>query len=285
MQAMHELRHAAAGLVAGAALALAASAVLAVVLGLVEGTAYAGVAALLWGTARRVRPRRRLSSRAALRVDHTQSGDAPKVAVTGHEPEAVRKCGRGDPQVVRTRNLAPPLQRRPDVGMDTGDRFGYRHRFKSREQVLDESAPSRSRRATRPRDAVQQFARGHHADSPLVVADERVESGGIARTFPVDQEVRVDQDGQGAPSGSPTDRRRARMSSTKVSSTGGADARSSRNRSAESRRARGGAMTATWAPARVTSISSPAATRFSTSENFRATSVALIRVIGTQPIG
>jgi hypothetical protein len=58
---MHALRHAAAGLVAAAALALAAAAVLAVVLGgfVVEGTLYAGFAAVLWWTARRVRPRRR----------------------------------------------------------------------------------------------------------------------------------------------------------------------------------------------------------------------------------
>jgi hypothetical protein len=58
---MHALRHAAAGLVATAAFALAASAVLAVAIGgfLLEGALYAGVAAVLWWTARRVRPRRR----------------------------------------------------------------------------------------------------------------------------------------------------------------------------------------------------------------------------------
>jgi hypothetical protein len=58
---MHTLRRAAAGLVAIVALALAASAVLAVALGgfVVEGALYAGFAALLWLTARRVKPRRR----------------------------------------------------------------------------------------------------------------------------------------------------------------------------------------------------------------------------------
>jgi len=58
---MDALRHAAAGLVAAAAVALAASAVLAAAFGgfVVQGTLYAGVAALLWWTARRVRPRRR----------------------------------------------------------------------------------------------------------------------------------------------------------------------------------------------------------------------------------
>ena len=61
MQAMHTLRQAAAGLVATAAVALAASAVLAVAIGgfVLEGTLYAAFAALLWLTARRVRPRRR----------------------------------------------------------------------------------------------------------------------------------------------------------------------------------------------------------------------------------
>jgi len=58
---MHILRQAAAGLVATAAVALAASAVLAVVIGgfVVEGMLYAAFAALLWLTPRRVRPRRR----------------------------------------------------------------------------------------------------------------------------------------------------------------------------------------------------------------------------------
>jgi hypothetical protein len=58
---MHTLRHAAAGLVATTAVALAASAVLAVAIGgyVVEGTLYAGFAALPLWTARRVRPHRR----------------------------------------------------------------------------------------------------------------------------------------------------------------------------------------------------------------------------------
>ena len=58
---MNALRHAAAGIVAVAAVALAASAVLAVALGglVLIGSVYAGVAALLWWMARRVRPHRR----------------------------------------------------------------------------------------------------------------------------------------------------------------------------------------------------------------------------------
>ena len=58
---MHALRHAAAGLAAAVAVALAASAVLAVAIGgfVLEGTLYAAFALGLWWTARRVRPRRR----------------------------------------------------------------------------------------------------------------------------------------------------------------------------------------------------------------------------------
>jgi hypothetical protein len=61
MQAMHALRHAAAGLVAAVAVALAASAVLAVAIGgfVLEGMLYAAFAVLLGLTARRVRPPRR----------------------------------------------------------------------------------------------------------------------------------------------------------------------------------------------------------------------------------
>jgi len=58
---MRTLRHAAAGLVATAAVALAASAVLAVAIGgfVLEGMLYGAFALLLWLTARRVRPHRR----------------------------------------------------------------------------------------------------------------------------------------------------------------------------------------------------------------------------------
>jgi hypothetical protein len=58
---MNVLRHAAAGIVAVAAVALGASAVLAVVLGglVVIGSVYAVFAVVLWWTSRRVRPQRR----------------------------------------------------------------------------------------------------------------------------------------------------------------------------------------------------------------------------------
>ena len=67
----------------------------------------------------------------------------------------------------------------------------------------------------------------------------------------------------------------ARRSTAKSSSIDGAAASNSRNRLASISRTRGGEITATGAPARVTSISSPAATRLRTSEKRRATSVAL----------
>lgn len=126
--------------------------------------------------------------------------------------------------------------------------------------------------------AVQQLADGDDADRVLLVRDERFELPRTGLPLPIDQQVGVDQDGQGA-SGAPTESRIARASATKSSSTGGAEASSSRNLSAERSRALGGEMTATGAPARVTSISSPAATRFRTSEKRRATSVALNRVM------
>ena len=125
-------------------------------------------------------------------------------------------------------------------------------------------------------DAVQQLADGDDADRTILWANEQLERRCRLLPLPVDQEVGVDQDGQELSVG-PTDFRIARRSSANSSSTGGAEASSSRNRAAESSRTLGGASTATGAPARVTSISSPAATRFSTSEKRRATSVALRR--------
>ena len=68
------------------------------------------------------------------------------------------------------------------------------------------------------------------------------------------------------------------MSSANSASGAGADAINSRNRSAEISRDFGGEITATAAPLRVTSISSPFATRLSSSEKLRAASVAVILV-------
>src|SRR5439155_25576499 len=84
-------------------------------------------------------------------------------------------------------------------------------------------------------------------------------------------------DGQGL-SGGPTSARISRRSVANASSGVGPVASSSRKRSALIRRSLGDVITATGAPARVISNSSPAATRFRSSEKRRAASVAESRV-------
>jgi hypothetical protein len=124
---------------------------------------------------------------------------------------------------------------------------------------------------------VQQFADGDDADRPLLVPDRVLDFGIDDTSLEIDEHVGVDQDGHGLPGG-PTDSRAARMSSANLASSGGAVASNSRSRSAEIRRDFGGEITATAAPLRVPSISSPLATRLSTSEKLRAASVPVMRV-------
>ena len=151
--------------------------------------------------------------------------------------------------------------------------------------MFHEGATPGTGRSSRASDAMKQLARGDDADASILGADERLDGCRLARSLPVDQEVGVDQDGQdGGLWLDRLDRRVARTSSAKRSSTGGAEASNVRNLSCEMSFAAGGAMTATGAPARVTSICSPDDTRFSTSENRRATSVALILVIVVERI-
>jgi hypothetical protein len=163
--------------------------------------------------------------------------------------------------------------------MHASDWLGNRQRLETCEHMLDERAPVRLPYAGRPVDAVEQLADRDDADRTRLVADKLLEHGRLV-SLPLDEDVGVDQDAQ-ASSGGPTERRIVRTSSAKSSSMGGADRTSSRNRSADTTRAFGGPMTATGAPARVTSISSPAATRFKISEKRRATSVALRRTIAS----
>jgi hypothetical protein len=123
-------------------------------------------------------------------------------------------------------------------------------------------------------DAVEELAHGDDADRPVLVVDERLDRPGTA--LALDEQVRVDQDGQGF-SGTPASRRIRRRSSANPSSTWGSDLSKVRSLLAGSTRTRGGASTATGAPFRTISISSPAATRLRTSEKLRAASVALRR--------
>ena len=80
--------------------------------------------------------------------------------------------------------------------------------------------------------AVQKLAHGDHADRALLIAEERLQGIG-ATSFPVDEEIGVDQDGQGL-SGAPSARMR-RRSAANSSSIGGAELSSERNASSESR--------------------------------------------------
>jgi len=161
--------------------------------------------------------------------------------------------------------------------MDAGDSLGNRQRLHTCDHMLDESLTPRSPCARCSTCTVQQLADGDDADRAILVADKGLERSCAPFPLPVDQEPRVDQDGQEFSGGRPASRRISRRSSANSSSTGGADASSSRNRAAGSSRGLGGAISATGAPARVTSISSPAATRLKTAEKFRATSVAVNR--------
>jgi hypothetical protein len=123
---------------------------------------------------------------------------------------------------------------------------------------------------------VKQLADGDDADRPFLVADEGVKGRGVRSTLAIDEDVGIDQDGQTS-SGGPTDARTFLTSSAKSESIGGAACKRSRNRRELRKRVLGGESTATAAPLRVISISSPAATRFRTSEKLRAASVAEMR--------
>src|SRR5215203_2575191 len=101
----------------------------------------------------------------------------------------------------------------------------------------------------------------------------------MAPPLRVDQDRGVDQDGH-APLGLPTLSRAASTSRAKSLSGAGAEAISSCQRVAETRRgALAGRISTTGTPFRTTSISSPAPIRLTTAENSRATSVALSRAM------
>jgi hypothetical protein len=163
--------------------------------------------------------------------------------------------------------------------MDAGHGLGDRQRLHPRDHMLDESLAPRSPGAGCSVCTVEQLADGDDANRAIFVADKCLERSCAPFPLPLDQETGVDQDGQGFSGIRPASRRICLRSSANFSSTGGADASNSRNRAAGSSLGLGGAISATGAPARVTSISSPAATRFNTSEKFRATSVAVNRAI------
>lgn len=189
----------------------------------------------------------------------------------------MRQRGGGDPEVVRADELPLRRQLSPDVGVNTRDLLGDLDRPHAGEQMLDERASASSLRATRSVHPLKEFADGDDADGPVLLTDCPLDFRIGYTALEVDEQVSVDQDGH-ASSGGPADSRAARMSFTKSGSSGGALAMSSRNRSAEISRDFDGEITATAAPLRVSSISSPPATLLSTSEKLREASVAVIRV-------
>ena len=124
-------------------------------------------------------------------------------------------------------------------------------------------------------DSVQQLTDRYHADRTVLLPDKPVDRVRGRAPLVVDEQLSVDQDGQGL-SGRPASARIAFRSGAKSRSTGGAERSSSRNRLAGKSMLRTGPITATGEPLRVTSIASPAAARLRISENLRAASVAVI---------
>lgn len=150
--------------------------------------------------------------------------------------------------------------------------------------MLDECPPTGAAGTGRSQSAVQQLADGDDTDRALLIAQELLDRRRSHASLQIDQEIGVDQEGHGS-LGGPTASRAARTSAAKSWSGRGALATRARKLSADISLAVGGAMIATGAPLRVTSTSSPAATRLSTSEKARAASVAVIRVMqGTYQI-
>src|SRR5262245_755628 len=128
-------------------------------------------------------------------------------------------------------------------------------------------------------DPVKQLAHGDYADRELFAACHFIDERGIPVPLEIDEQIGVDQERHGS-AGGPTLFRSSRRSSANLSSVLGALAMSSRNCSPDMNRCLGRETIATGAPLRVTSISSPLATRLRTSEKFRATSVAVILGMG-----
>src|SRR6266545_7693225 len=140
--------------------------------------------------------------------------------------------------------------------------------------MLDKCSALRPSRAACAVDAVQELAHSDDADRGLLFDRNRFRGAPLAH----DEDPRVDQDGQELSAGPMRDLISG-SSAASSSSTGGADPRSSRSRAGERRRVLGGAITAIVVPFRVTSISSPSATRLRIAEKLRAVSVAVSRAI------
>lgn len=212
-----------------------------------------------------------------LRRDDAESVDSPEVGgVERHDAEAVGERGGRDPEVVRPDDGSVRSELRPGISMHPCHRFRDRHGVELVEDLLDRGVPCDPLAWRCAAHALEELAHRDDADQAVLVTSDRLDSETAALVL--DEDAGVDQDGQGD-SGGPTLRCASVTSRANLSSTGGSEAISSRNRSADTNRVfRGGPITATVAPLRVISISSPSAIRFRTAEKERATSVAVIRV-------
>jgi hypothetical protein len=218
------------------------------------------------------------------RSDHSQSWNALELCrVAGGKAHPVRERGGRYPEVVCADELPPARELGPNVSVNARDLLGDLNCPHASEQMFDECAAASARCAPRAMHAVQELADGDDADRPVLIADRALNIRIGDTALEVDEHVGVDQDSH-ASSGGPTDSRTARMSRANLESSGGALAINSRNRSAVISLDLGEEITATAAPLRVTSISSPSATLLRTSEKLRAASVAVIRVTGEDNI-
>src|SRR6266576_1063647 len=138
----------------------------------------------------------------------------------------MRKSCRGDPEVVTSDYFAPRGASGPNLRVHTRDGLRDRNGLELRKQMLNVSAASRPSGTAGAMNPMQQLAHRDHADRPLFVADDFIDHS--TRALTGDEQVGIDQDGQGL-SGGPISARIARRSSAKSGSSGGAASRSSRN--------------------------------------------------------
>lgn len=93
---------------------------------------------------------------------------------------------------MRSEGVTSPLEVSPNLGMNPSDRLRDRDGLEAAEDVLDECLPARATGAGRSMDAVKQLADRDHADSALLIADERFQDRSVLRPFPVDEKVGID---------------------------------------------------------------------------------------------
>jgi hypothetical protein len=222
-----------------------------------------------WGRAERLR----------LRPHDSKTGNPTEVPlVAGDDSEVVGERCRAYPEVGRADGLTVRGQVCVHCGMEAGNGGRDRHHGQRGQQVLRKGDATGAACSSSPMRAVQQLRDRDHADRAALGCDEIGDRCPV--TLRIDQDVGVDQEGQGGGSGATRESCRIRRTSlTYSSSTPGAVTMISRKRSADVRRTRGGPMDAAGSPARVTSNSSPAKARVRTSAKFLDASLAVTRAM------